>query len=115
MHTAEAWEGDKLVGGSFGVSIGRVFTGESMFHRAPNAGKAQFAHLAKHLAARGYWWFDIQQDSKHLARFGAREISLAAYRESMAHGLVSPARFNRDDELETSVGLESGSATHRKG
>jgi leucyl/phenylalanyl-tRNA---protein transferase len=93
MHSVEAWEGSTLIGGSFGLSIGRVWTGETMFHRAPNAGKAQFAFLADHLQQQGYVCVDGQAYSNHFARFGAREISLAEYRKVMARGLIDPARF----------------------
>lgn len=93
MHSVEAWKDSTLVGGSYGLSIGQVWTGETMFHRAPNAGKAQFAHLATHLAARGFQCVDAQAYSEHFARFGAREIPLAEYRALMARGLLSPASF----------------------
>ena len=96
VHSVEAWQGDTLVGGSFGLSIGRVFTLESMFHRAPNAGKAQFIHLAKHLTERGYVCVDGQEYAGHFARFGAREIPLTEYRTQMARGLVNPARFGAE-------------------
>lgn len=93
MHSVEAWRGDTLVGGSFGLSIGRVWTGETMFHSAPDAGKAQFVALAQHLQRRGYRCVDGQAFSNHFARFGAREISLEVYRSALGRGLAHPTTF----------------------
>lgn len=97
MHTVEAWKDGELVGGSFGVSIGRVWTSESMFHRAPHAGKVQFAAVAAHLIERGFVCVDGQMYSEHFARFGAREIPIAEYRNVLARGLANPARFHAEE------------------
>ena len=94
MHTVEAWQDGVLVGGSFGVSIGRVWTSESMFHRAPHAGKVQFAAAAAHLLERGFEIVDGQQYSDHFARFGARDVPIAEYRAALGRGLANPARFH---------------------
>ena len=94
MHTVEAWQDGVLVGGSFGVSIGRVWTSESMFHRAPHAGKVQFAAAAAHLIERGFEIVDGQQYSEHFARFGARDVPIAEYRAALARGLANPAQFH---------------------
>ncbi|HEU4578547.1 MAG TPA: leucyl/phenylalanyl-tRNA--protein transferase [Polyangiaceae bacterium] len=94
MHTVEAWQDGVLVGGSFGVSIGRVWTSESMFHRAPHAGKVQFAAAAAHLIERGFEIVDGQQYSEHFARFGARDVPIAEYRSALARGLANPAQFH---------------------
>lgn len=94
MHSVEAWKDGELVGGSFGVSIGRVWTSESMFHRAPHAGKVQFAAVAQHLIERGFECVDGQQWSDHFARFGARDVPLAEYRSVLARGLAAPASFH---------------------
>jgi leucyl/phenylalanyl-tRNA---protein transferase len=93
MHTVEAWKEGDLVGGSFGVSIGRVWTSESMFHRAPHAGKVQFAAVAAHLIERGFDCVDGQQWSDHFARFGAKDVPIEEYRDRLARGLAAPARF----------------------
>jgi leucyl/phenylalanyl-tRNA---protein transferase len=93
MHTVEAWQGGTLVGGSFGVTIGTVWTSESMFHHAPHAGKVQFQALAQRLLDRGFELVDGQQYTEHFARFGARDISIAEYRAALARGLAAPARF----------------------
>jgi leucyl/phenylalanyl-tRNA--protein transferase len=74
-HSIEAWEGERLLGGLYGVTAGGVFTGESMFHLAPDISKLCVLHLIEHLQARGATWIDIQQLTPHFAVLGAREIS----------------------------------------
>ena len=70
-HCAEAWADGALQGGLYGVSLGAVFFGESMFARAPDASKAAFVTLVGHLVSRGIELIDCQQETEHLARFGA--------------------------------------------
>jgi len=73
-HSVEVWASGKMVGGLYGVSIGRMFYGESMFSHVSNASKIALAHLAFHLE---YWQFgmiDCQMHTQHLATLGAREI-----------------------------------------
>ena len=75
-HSAEAWdETGTLVGGLYGVSVGGVFSGESMFHHAPNASKLALLHLVDHLQRRGMGWMDIQMMTPHMAALGASEIT----------------------------------------
>ena len=79
-HSVEAWDaGGALVGGLYGLALGACFCGESMFHRADNAAKACVVHLVGHLQARGFRLLDCQQQSPHMQRFGAYEISDRAY------------------------------------
>jgi leucyl/phenylalanyl-tRNA--protein transferase len=73
-HSAEAWLGDRLVGGLYGVAIGQVFYGESMFYVEPNASKVVFAELVNHLKAWGYRIIDCQVSTEHLISFGAEDI-----------------------------------------
>lgn len=74
-HSAEAWDEDgELVGGLYGVALGRVFFGESMFFVRPDASKAAFVHLVRLLDRWGYAIIDCQQTTRHLLRFGAREM-----------------------------------------
>lgn len=74
-HSVEAWdEAGVLVGGLYGVCGGGVFSGESMFHLAPNASKLALLFLVEHLRARGLRWMDIQVMTPHMAALGAREI-----------------------------------------
>jgi len=73
-HSVEVYEGDTLVGGLYGLAIGDVFFGESMFSRRTNASKLAFAWLVPKLGALGYRLVDCQVSSPFLASFGAREI-----------------------------------------
>lgn len=74
-HSFEAWMHGQLVGGLYGVGIGRVFFGESMFHRASNASKAAFAFAVECLKNWGYVLIDCQVYTDHLASLGAEEIA----------------------------------------
>lgn len=94
MHTVEAWKGERLVGGAFGVALGTVFTVESMFSREDHASKLAFAHLCTHLKAQGFTMVDCQYQQEHFARFGAIELPRDEYRKRIALGLLDPPRFN---------------------
>jgi leucyl/phenylalanyl-tRNA--protein transferase len=83
-HSIEAWDGNTLVAGLYGVSAGGVFAGESMFHRIDDGSKLCLLHLVSHLSSRGATWFDIQQLTPHLAALGAREISRAEFLQRLA-------------------------------
>lgn len=78
-HSAEAWAGERLVGGVYGVDVGGAFAAESMFYHHPNASKLALLHLIEHLASRGLDWLDIQVLTPHLARLGAHEIDRDAF------------------------------------
>ncbi len=71
----EVWEDDELVGGLYGIDLGQVFCGESMFSKVSNASKYAFIHLAQVLNEKGYQLIDCQVYNSHLASLGAREIS----------------------------------------
>lgn len=99
-HSCEAWDGDRLVGGLYGVATGRVFCGESMFARASDASKVAFVHLASQLRRWGFPLIDCQQHTAHLARFGAREVSRQAFLSTLrAAGTqdVVPAPWRFDE------------------
>ncbi|MBI4623721.1 MAG: leucyl/phenylalanyl-tRNA--protein transferase [Verrucomicrobia bacterium] len=83
-HSVEAWDGDILVGGLYGVTAGGVFTGESMFHRIDDVSKLCVLHLIGHLRARGATWIDIQQLTRHFALLGAREITRGQFLARLA-------------------------------
>ena len=83
-HSAEAWEGDQLVGGIYGVDAGGVFCGESMFYRQPYASKMALLHLCDHLRARGSDFLDIQVLTPHMQLFGAREIARTKFLDLLA-------------------------------
>lgn len=74
-HSVEAWQNEKLVGGVYGVVLGQVFFGESMFYRAPNASKVAFIKLIEQLQQQGIKLIDCQVHSDHLQSLGATEIS----------------------------------------
>lgn len=78
-HSFEAWQDDRLVGGFYGVSLGKCFFGESMFARVPDASKCTFATFARRMFDAGVPWIDCQVHTAHLARFGAREIPRTQY------------------------------------
>ena len=75
----EAWLGDQLVGGLYGVKIGKFFAGESMFHRARDASSMALVFAARTLREEGCRLFDLQMVTPHTARFGAVEIGRAEY------------------------------------
>jgi leucyl/phenylalanyl-tRNA--protein transferase len=85
-HSVEAWEGDTLVGGVYGVDAGGVFGGESMFHLQPNASKLALLFLVDHLRSRGAEWMDIQVMSPHMEALGAIEISRGLFLRKLADG-----------------------------
>jgi len=78
-HSVEAWEDGELVGGLYGVSLGKVFFGESMFSRVSNASKACLITLVEHLAKQGFELIDSQVYTRHLETLGAREIPRSEY------------------------------------
>lgn len=99
-HSVEAWRAGELVGGLYGVALGRVFFGESMFFRAPDASKIAFVTLVRQLRRWGYELIDCQIASAHLARFGARHIPRALFLNhlrKLCATLRAPARWRLDD------------------
>ncbi|MGB7922387.1 MAG: leucyl/phenylalanyl-tRNA--protein transferase [Pyrinomonadaceae bacterium] len=86
-HSVEAWEGDELVGGLYGVDAGGAFAGESMFYLRPNASKLALLHLVEHLAARGLDWIDIQVITPHMEALGAKLITRDEFLERLAQAL----------------------------
>jgi leucyl/phenylalanyl-tRNA--protein transferase len=78
-HSFEAWRDGELVGGLYGVAIGRVFFGESMFTRVTDASKVAFVHLANELRARGFELIDCQVASAHLSSLGASTVPRAQF------------------------------------
>lgn len=74
-HSVEVWDGEELIGGLYGVSIGRVFCGESMFSQASNASKLAFHFLVQHLVKCGAEFIDCQMQNDHLKTLGCSEVS----------------------------------------
>jgi leucyl/phenylalanyl-tRNA--protein transferase len=104
-HSAEAWDGEKLVGGLYGVALGAIFFGESMFALAPDASKIAFVGLVRQLAAWGFTLVDCQVHTEHLARFGAEEWPRRRYLGELRSALdrqptrLGPWRFDPDLDL----------------
>jgi len=73
--SVEVWQNEQLVGGLYGIDLGHVFCGESMFSKVPNASKVAFISLVNHLKANQYQLLDCQVYNEHLASLGCREIS----------------------------------------
>ncbi len=94
-HSVEAWHDNRLVGGLYGVALGGAFFGESMFSRERDASKVALVHLVARLRAGGFSLLDTQFVTDHLARFGAIEVSRAAYRARLLEALQRDADFHR--------------------
>jgi leucyl/phenylalanyl-tRNA---protein transferase len=78
-HSVEVWEADSLVGGLYGVALGRMFFGESMFSRRPDASKIALAYLTRQVERWGFVFIDCQMATEHLRSLGAREIPRAEF------------------------------------
>ncbi|MGM4879841.1 leucyl/phenylalanyl-tRNA--protein transferase [Rhizobium leguminosarum bv. viciae] len=89
-HTVEAWEGDELVGGLYGVSLGSAFFGESMFSRRTDASKICLVHLVDRLRERGFTLLDTQFTTEHLKTFGAIDVPKADYALMLSAAMESP-------------------------
>lgn len=92
-HSIEAWDGDNLVGGLYGVSLGAAFFGESMFSRARDASKVALVHLVARLLAGGFELLDAQFVTDHLAQFGAVAITRIDYLERLSAATAKRANF----------------------
>ncbi len=85
-HSVEIWVDDKLAGGLYGVALGRVFYGESMFSCVRDASKIALAHLCRNVEQRGFAMIDCQMKTEHLASLGAREIPRREFVANLAGG-----------------------------
>lgn len=92
-HSVEAWHDGRLVGGLYGVSLGRVFFGESMFSRETDSSKACLVRLVERLNERGFVLLDTQFTTDHLKRFGAIDVPRAKYEKMLEEALQGEARF----------------------
>jgi leucyl/phenylalanyl-tRNA--protein transferase len=114
-HSLEVWEGDTLVGGVYGVSLGAAFFGESMFSRRTDASKVALAWLIHRLRAGGFTLFDTQFLTPHLASLGAIEISRAAYHKRLTAALAQTARFDPEDYSPASSSVAASAVPSRPG
>jgi len=92
-HTVEVWDGEDLVGGLYGLSLGAAFFGESMFHRRTDASKIALVHLLERLRAGGYRLLDTQFVTDHLRSFGGIEIAREDYEARLADALAGEGDF----------------------
>jgi leucyl/phenylalanyl-tRNA--protein transferase len=92
-HSVEVYDGEALVGGLYGVSLGRAFFGESMFHRVRDASKIALVHLIARLRAGRYRLCDTQYVTDHLKTFGAVDVPKKRYHRMLEEALVGEADF----------------------
>jgi leucyl/phenylalanyl-tRNA--protein transferase len=92
-HSVEAWDGDRLVGGLYGIALGSVFFGESMFADAADASKIAFVRLMEQLRAWGFDLIDCQVHTEHLERFGARYVTLDDFMTRLHAGVAKPTKL----------------------
>lgn len=106
-HSVETWVGGRLVGGLYGVNLGRMFFGESMFSHATDSSKIALAALVAFCRAESIPMIDCQQNTQHLASLGAREIPRAEFERHLAHnlGAQAPPRWSYDAAHWARLGL----------
>ena len=92
-HSIEVWQEGQLAGGLYGVALGGVFHGESMFSLRRDASKVALVHLMDHLRQRGFELFDIQQMTPHMSRMGATLIARHDYLHRLAAGIGKQVEF----------------------
>lgn len=97
-HSAESWSEEALVGGVYGVALGRCFFAESMFFRAANASKVALALLVERLKSWGFEMIDAQVPTDHMARLGAREIRRALFLKRLGRALSHPTLRGKWDK-----------------
>jgi leucyl/phenylalanyl-tRNA---protein transferase len=93
-HSVEVWHEGRLAGGIFGITVGAVFTGESMFHRVTDASKVALVRLVERLRAGGFALFDVQLPTPHLTSLGAVEVARADFLDLLAQSVVEPATLS---------------------
>ncbi len=101
-HSVEVWEGDDLVGGVYGLAMGRAFFGESMFALQPDASKVGLCTLCRHLADARYHFIDCQQDTPHMRSLGAVTVARLRYLRLLEVALSWPDRWEHVRSLHES-------------
>jgi leucyl/phenylalanyl-tRNA--protein transferase len=112
-HSVETWADGKLVGGLYGVTIGRMFFGESMFSRAPDASKVALVTLVKQIERWGFTCIDCQMSTNHLSSLGAREIPRSAFLRQirpLMRQVAVPSPWTLDADLLATI-VRSGTAS----
>jgi leucyl/phenylalanyl-tRNA--protein transferase len=110
-HSVEVYDGEKLVGGLYGVRLGRAFFGESMFHVERDASKVALVHLVARLRAGGFTLLDTQFTTRHLKQFGAIDVERRAYQRLLDDAIGREADFYRLGGATADVILQSVSQT----
>lgn len=96
-HSVETWQADRLVGGLYGVSLGKAFFGESMFSARSNASNVALVTLVRFLQALEFDFVDCQVTTAHLMRFGAREVPRSRFLKQLRKSLTAPTLKGRWD------------------
>ena len=112
-HSVECWQGERLVGGLYGIHIGAAFFGESMFSRETDASKVALVHLVARLNFGGFTLLDAQFTNPHLVRLGAVEIKKVDYLKKLAAATAGSASFHQfqgDDDVARVLELAQGKA-----
>ena len=94
-HSVETWQEGRLVGGLYGVALGRIFFGESMFTRVPDASKVALVSLVRQLQTWGFRIFDCQQPSRHIKTLGSEDIPRSEFLDHLADALTQSDRRGR--------------------
>ena len=94
-HSVETWIDDELAGGLYGIALGRMFFGESMFSRVPDASKIALVHLVKQLGRWNFGLIDCQMKTAHLASLGAREIPREEFSQRLKELVNCPGRIEK--------------------
>jgi leucyl/phenylalanyl-tRNA--protein transferase len=94
VHSIEVWSGDELAGGLYGMAVGSLFAGESMFHRKTGGSKAAFAGTVERLRERGFDLFDVQVLTPHLSLLGCQAMPRDEYRALARQAVKKQARFD---------------------
>ena len=115
-HSVETWMAGELVGGLYGIALGRVFFGESMFVRRTDASKIAFAHLVTQLKRWQFELIDCQQETEHLASLGAAPISRKEFLQALNQWVHADARSPRSGrwKFDADLLVELLSPTNRK-
>lgn len=107
-HSVETWLGDELVGGLYGVSVGGLFAGESMFSRVSDASKVALIALVSRLRERGFTLLDIQQATPHMMRMGAIQVSRRDYLARLDAALERDCTFGPPSDAPFAPNVPAG-------
>jgi leucyl/phenylalanyl-tRNA--protein transferase len=102
-HSIEVWDSDDLVGGLYGIALGKVFFGESMFSKVSNASKSAFIMLTRHLSSQSYELIDCQVSNPHLVSLGANEISREKFEQYLDYSCFDQPEPNFSEKFETFI------------